>query len=93
MAGNSSSGKGNPAHTRMSNDRLKARRERSWKRGEAGKLARRQAQQQRENANRALRGSGTLTAWQMAEAARAKRRAPLRQQWLNRNKEHLLSAS
>jgi hypothetical protein len=62
--------KGNPAHHRMSNDRLKARRARSWARGEARKEARRQAQAAAHARNLA-RG---YTAWDEAKAARKARR-------------------
>lgn len=46
--------KGNPAHHRMSNPNLKARRARCWARGEKRKEARRKAQAEREAANKVL---------------------------------------
>lgn len=68
---NQSSGKGNPAHKRMSNAQRKNRRAASWARGEKRKEARRQAQKARERVNAATRASGELTPWELAKATRA----------------------
>ena len=54
MAVAASKTKGNPASHRMSNDNLKARRKRSWARGQKRKEARREAQAKREAANKIL---------------------------------------
>jgi len=65
--------KGNPAAKRMSNDKLKAKRARSWARGQQRKKERREAQLLREQRNRELRAAGELTPWEQAKA-RAKER-------------------
>jgi hypothetical protein len=91
--GGSSTSKGNPAHTRMSNPKLAARRERSWKRSQASKIVRRQEQQARENKNREIRSKGSLTPWQNSQQLRAEARKPLRELWLRQHREDILSAS
>lgn len=65
------SSKGNPASHRMANANLKARRERSWRRGQERKTARREAQAARAADNRAARARGEATPWQIAKARRA----------------------
>ena len=76
--------KGNPASKRMSNDKLKARRSRSWNRGKARKMFRRQDNAERADRNRKSRSVATeelinLTPDQTARALRAARREPLQQ--------------
>jgi hypothetical protein len=66
--------KGNPAHTRMANANLKARRAASWARGQKRKAEGAADRKAREQANRLLRLSGQLTPWQQAKAARKARR-------------------
>jgi hypothetical protein len=62
----SSQSKGNPAHKRMSNERLKVRRARSYARGHGIKLANAAMQRARTTANR----DGVLTRkWQARLAA------------------------
>ncbi len=72
--GNSASSKGNPAGHRMSNTRLKSRREQCWTRGQSRKNARRKAQDERERRNRQLRAEGKPTPWEAAQQARQARR-------------------
>jgi uncharacterized phage-associated protein len=67
--------KGNPAHKRMSNANLKARRARSWAKREAEKKSNKLSQLASEALNRVLREKGHLTAWEISKAARANRRA------------------
>ena len=75
--------KGNPASKRMSNDKLKARRSRSWNRGEARKTLRRKDNEQKRRTNLASAseannlGQTYLTPDQTARALRAARREPL----------------
>lgn len=64
--------KGNPAHHRMSNANLKARRSRSWARGEKRKAARRLAQEVA-HARNVERG---YTGWEEAKAKRFALRHP-----------------
>ena len=78
MAGQS--GKGNPAHKRMSNSRVKDRRARSYNRGLTRKQERRKRQEEAHKRNVA---AGT-TPWQQAKAARYVARAPKREAWLKR---------
>jgi hypothetical protein len=66
------SAKGNPASHRMGNDKLKARRARSWARGQVRKAENRKANEQRAADNRKLREQGLPTPH---EVQRAKRRA------------------
>lgn len=56
--------KGNPAHKRMGNDKLKARRAASWRAGKLRKQARVEAQREREKANAERRACGELTPWE-----------------------------
>jgi hypothetical protein len=70
-----SSSKGNPAHKRMSNTNLKARRAASWARGQRRKAQRVKEQTEREVANAARRADGEPTPWERVKAARAARRA------------------
>jgi hypothetical protein len=56
--------KGNPAHKRMGNDSLKARRAASWRAGKLRKQARVDAQREREKANRERRAAGLPTPWE-----------------------------
>lgn len=65
-------GKGNPAHTRMSNPRLKIRRAESWHRGQIRKRVNAEENAARAARNRELRAAGELTPH---EEQRAKRRA------------------
>jgi hypothetical protein len=76
---NQNSSKGNPAHKRMSNPAKKAVRQNSWNRCQKRKAARREAQAQREAANRRLRAEGLPTPWEAARAARKARRAAERE--------------
>jgi hypothetical protein len=62
---------------RCMNERLKARRLASWKRGEERKEARRKAQAKREQANKMARAAGELTAHELKENARKARREGL----------------
>jgi len=73
-SGRSSGGKGNPAHKRMGNTALKARRQASWRRGKIRKGARQDAQREREAANRLRRSAGVPTPWEVAKAASQARR-------------------
>jgi hypothetical protein len=66
--------KGNPAHKRMSNANLKARRAASWARGQKRKAARRTEQKARETANAERLANGLLTPWQHAKSSRKVRR-------------------
>ena len=63
---------GNPAHTRMGNPRLKARRQESWNRSQVNKLINTAQNKARATKNRELRAEGLLTPH---EEQRAKRRA------------------
>lgn len=71
MAGRQTGGKGNPAHKRMMNANLKARRERSWRRGQERKAQRQADQAAREAVSRELRKKGLPTPWEAAKAKRA----------------------
>jgi len=72
MAGQNSAAKGNPAHTRMGNPRVKARRQESWIRGQARKIINAKENAAQAAKNRELRAEGLLTPH---EEQRAKRRA------------------
>lgn len=74
MAGQGNT-KGNPASHRMSNPRLKTRREQSWRNGQARKTARREAQEERHRENVRRHQRGELTPWEQSKAERATRRA------------------
>lgn len=93
MAKSGQTSKGNPAHKRMGNEKLKLRRARSYTRGHARALARAAAQRVRETANKALRASGEPTPWEAACTARNERRRPLQEMYAKRHKEDALSAS
>ena len=56
--------KGNPASKRMMNEKLKAKRKRSWTRCQEKKAKRREEQQKREAKNRLLREQGLPTPWE-----------------------------
>lgn len=75
MAGQATGSKGNPAHKRMGNAALKARRAASWTRGQRRKAARVKAQTEREVLNQARRADGEPTPWELAKAKRQARRA------------------
>lgn len=68
--GQSSTSKGNPAHHRMSNAQLKARRSFSWSKHKKEVLARDAAQDKAHQRN--LAGDAP---WELVKAARAARRA------------------
>jgi hypothetical protein len=70
---NTQSSKGNPASKRMGNDKLKARRARSWERGETRKRARQAAQDKAHTRNVQLKSDGIPTPWERSKAlARSK---------------------
>lgn len=71
---NSQSAKGNPAHKRMANAKLKARRAASWARGQVRKATLRQTAVMSHRRNLALIEAGELTPWQAAKAKRLSRR-------------------
>lgn len=63
--------KGNPASKRMQNPNLKARRKRSWERGQRRKAVRIGKQRQREAWNRELRAEGVpQRMWKSEKVAR-----------------------
>jgi len=64
MAAQQKTNKGNPAHKRMGNDALKARRNASWRRGKIRKGARQDAQRELEKANKIRRENGLPTPWE-----------------------------
>lgn len=66
--------KGNPAHKRMSNEKHKATRSRSWLSAKVRKQNRINVQRGRELHNRELRAAGEPTAWETACAERRQRR-------------------
>jgi hypothetical protein len=70
VASRQTGSKGNPAHKRMMNAALKSRRERSYRRGQERKAARRAEQARREVINKDLRKKGLLTPWEVAKAKR-----------------------
>jgi hypothetical protein len=74
MAQSQSNTKGNPAATRMTNANLKAKRDRSWTRGQRRKEERRKEQARREAKNRELRAQGLPTPWEEAKAKARERR-------------------
>lgn len=75
MVGRSGSkAKGSPKLRRMGKEALKVRRSMSWRRGQARKAARREAQAAREAANRLRRAAGVPTPWEAAKAAAGARR-------------------
>lgn len=74
----SKSAKGNPATHRMGNANLKARRARSWARGEARKQANRKANEQRAADNRKLRAEGLPTPHEVKKAKRRAKRDEMR---------------
>jgi hypothetical protein len=79
------SAKGNPASARMSSTSKKDLRTKSWARGEVRKQERNRRQQEAHKRNLA---SGT-TPWLQAQAARYKRRAAKREDWLKRQGDQL----
>jgi len=76
---NQSSAKGNPASTRMGNEKLKARRQRSWAKRQKEKELNRNRQREAEARNAVLRAKGEPTPWEVAKAARYARRHPQEQ--------------
>lgn len=74
MSGTPRGAKGNPAHKRMGNEKLKSKRARSWKAGQERKEARRKAQDARERTNRERKATGSMTPWELAQALRRARR-------------------
>lgn len=70
-----SSSKGNPAHKRMGNANLKARRAASWARGQRRKAERVIEQKRRAEDNEQRRLDGHLTPWERAKKKRRERRA------------------
>lgn len=72
--GQSSTSKGNPAHHRMTNAQLKARRAFSWSKHKKDVIARNAAQEKAKQRNLHLQ-IDELTPWETAKAARAARRA------------------
>jgi hypothetical protein len=72
---NAKSGKGNPAHTRMSNKELKARRGQSWQRGKVSKDQHNRENRARAAVNATLRAEGRPTPWEVVRAARKAHRA------------------
>lgn len=73
MATGKSGGKGNSKKRRM-NAALQARRAISWRRGQARKKARQEAQAAREAANKLRRDAGVPTPWEVAQQAAQRRR-------------------
>lgn len=73
---NPQSSKGNPASKRMSNQALKDRRARSWKRGQDRKAQRIAFRKIAENENKVLRRNGTPTLWEKAKMKRWVARHP-----------------
>ena len=71
--------KGNPAGTRMSNPRLKARRQECWARGCARKAANRAANEARAAANILLREAGQLTPHELQKQKRRRIRDTARE--------------
>lgn len=71
---NSNGLKGNPASVRMANPVKKATRERSWRRGQERKAARRKEQEAAAQRNADLRERGLLTPHEQKRAERAGRR-------------------
>lgn len=80
---------------RRSNANLKARRARSWLRGEDRKKLVQVAQKAAHKANEALTAAGLPTPWQAAQKARADRRAhdPVVQQRRRARENQMRSAS
>jgi hypothetical protein len=74
----SQSSKGNPAHTRMSNENLKARRGRSWLRNRQRGHARNAEQVAAARRNRELRRQGKPVPWEIAKLERRIRRETAR---------------
>jgi hypothetical protein len=70
-------GKGNPASKRMMNPKLKARRARSWERGQERKAQRVEGQLARQRKNEELRSAGMLTPWEIAKVKAEERKALL----------------
>lgn len=70
-----SSTKGNPAGKRITSTTHKARRERSWFKGESRRRRNAEAQAKREIRNKQLRAEGLPTPWENAVVARLQRRA------------------
>lgn len=93
MAKAGQTAKGNPAHKRMSNEKLKLRRAHSWARGQARKRALIAAQKAREAANKARRQNGELTPWEAVCAVRDGSRRGLQEMYAKRHREDALSAS
>jgi hypothetical protein len=76
---------GQAGKSKRSSERKKETRKRCWASGEQRKLARIQAQRQRETANRARRKAGEPLPWELACAQRAARREGMYAIWA---KEH-----
>ena len=76
------SGKGNPAHTRMMNEKLKARRQRSWNKAQANKVSNRLANEAQAKHNKELREQGLPTPHEAQKAKRRAIRDALREQGL-----------
>ena len=74
---NQVSGKGNPAHKRMSNDKLKQRRAASHVRGEQRKGRNETLNRTRERLNL----SKEMTEWELSQVLRMERRKPLEEAW------------
>jgi hypothetical protein len=89
----SSQSKGNPAHKRMSNEKLKVRRARSYTRTRARALMHAAAQRARETANKARRQNKEPTPWEVACAKRDEKRKPLQEAYSKRHTEDVLTAS
>lgn len=73
---------GNPAHTRMMNPKLKARRQESWNRAQIKKRINAQENEARHKANIILRAEGKLTPHEAQKAKRKAQRDALREQGL-----------
>lgn len=73
-------GKGNPASHRMSNEKLKARRARSWARAQVKKARNRAANDERAAINRQCREQGIPTPAEVRRAERRERRAVQQQE-------------
>lgn len=69
--------KGNPASHRMSNDKLKAKRARSWANGQKKKVERMNKKAEREKVNKLLRNQDLPTPWERSKRARRAKRTNL----------------
>lgn len=72
--GSNKSAKSNGASHRMGNDKLKAKRVRSWKHGQEVRAHHRTRQAEQEKANAVRRYAGQLTPWELSELTRRARR-------------------